>query len=103
MKERTANRMRYEEDQTGLSQLIQNLEPVPGTWPPVYLHEHALIGYDKDGQVKIIAIKKIPTRTVGWRDKAYQTLGRVLIGRNFRSLMESQIRDEEKWTSNPTE
>ena len=95
--------MRYEEDQIGLSQLIQNLEPVPGTLPPVYLHEHVLIGYDKDGQVKIIATKKIPTRTAGWRDKAFETLGRVLIGRNFRSLRESQIRYEERWTSNPTE
>lgn len=95
--------MRYEEDQTGLSQLIQNLVPVPGTLPPVYLHEHALIGYDKEGQVKIIAIKKIPTRTVRWRDRAFETLGRVLIGRNFCSLRENQIRYEEKWTSNLTE
>jgi hypothetical protein len=43
----------YEEIEQILKQLLQDLHPVPGTFPPVYTCGDLLISYDRQGQIKI--------------------------------------------------
>jgi hypothetical protein len=48
---------RYEDDELGLVQLLQELEPIRGTFPPVYMLGEVLIGYDKLEQLTILAAR----------------------------------------------
>lgn len=49
--------MKYQDDEQGLAQLFQDVEYIEGTFPPVYLVDDVLIGYDKLEQIKVIAAK----------------------------------------------
>jgi hypothetical protein len=49
---------RYEDDELGLVQLLQELEPIQGTFPPVYMLGDILIGYDKLEQLTILAARQ---------------------------------------------
>jgi hypothetical protein len=61
--------MSYQDNELGLVQMFQELHPVPGTFPPVYMLDDVLIGYDKLEQLRIIAAsvmaKSEPVRTRG--------------------------------------
>ena len=83
--------MKYEDDQIGLRQLFQDLEPVPDTFPPVYFLDDVLIGYGKDGRVTVIAAQKEAGNPTGWRTRLFTTLGRVLIGDCYGRLVDSQM------------
>jgi hypothetical protein len=45
----------FEETERALRQLLQGVELVPGTFPPVYTWGDLVIGYDRSGQIKVIA------------------------------------------------
>ncbi len=47
--------MTYQDNEEGLVQLLQEVEYVPGTFPPVYRLGGVLIGYDKLEKIKVIA------------------------------------------------
>ncbi len=46
--------MDYRNNEQGLVQLLQKLEYVQGTFPPVYMLGGVLIGYDKLEQIKVL-------------------------------------------------
>ncbi|MCK6625114.1 MAG: hypothetical protein L6R45_08045 [Anaerolineae bacterium] len=51
----------YEENERALKELIQGIKSVPGTFPPVYNCGDMLIGYDRQGQFRVMAsIKSEP-------------------------------------------
>jgi hypothetical protein len=57
------------QDRRELEALLEKAEPVPGTYPPVYIIDGKLIGYDKLEQMYVIETKiESPelTRT-GWK------------------------------------
>ena len=89
--------MSYEQDKIVISRLIQDMEPVPGTYPPVYLFDDALVIYDKQERFKIVAARTRPARSQGWKDKILVSLLQALIGQNFRRLLEYQNRAEGPW------
>lgn len=43
----------HEEVEQALRELFQNVQTVPGTFPPVYTCSNFLIGFDRQGQVKV--------------------------------------------------
>ena len=45
--------LNYEEIEHALKELFQNVQTVPGTWPPVYTCDNFLIGFDGQGQIKV--------------------------------------------------
>lgn len=47
--------MNYKDNELGLTQLLQGLEIVPQTSPPVYILNNIIIGYDRSERIKIIA------------------------------------------------
>jgi len=91
--------MSYEQDKIVISRLIQDMKPVPGTYPPVYLFDDALVIYDKRDRFKIVAARTRPAGPQGWKDKVFKSLLQVLIGQNFRRLMEyqSHVDEPESW------
>ncbi len=46
--------MDYRNNEQGLMQLLQKLEYVQGTFPPVYMLDGVLIGYDKLERIRVI-------------------------------------------------
>lgn len=52
--------MNYKDNELGLTQLLQGLEFVPQTSPPVYILNNILIGYDRSERIKIIAGRREP-------------------------------------------
>ncbi len=46
--------MNYQNNEQGLVQLLQKLEYVEGTFPPVYKLGSFLIGYDKSERIKVL-------------------------------------------------
>jgi hypothetical protein len=46
--------MNYRSNEQALVQLLQKLEYVHGTFPPVYIVDGVLIGYDKLQQIKVL-------------------------------------------------
>jgi hypothetical protein len=49
--------MSYRDDEFGLAQLFQELEPVQGTFPPVYMLGDILIGYNKLEELTVLAAR----------------------------------------------
>lgn len=47
--------MTYQNNEEGLVQLLQEVEYVPGTFPPVYRLGGVLIGYDKLEKLRVLA------------------------------------------------
>lgn len=87
--------MNYENNERELTKLFQDIQYVKGTFPPVYLIEDVLIGYDKLEQIKVLAIENQPTP----RDKEWgnafqrwliQLAGKSSIGYNDINLEESR-------------
>jgi hypothetical protein len=68
--------LNYIETEEALKELLQNIETVPGTFPPVYTCDGFVIGYDRQGKVKILGSTKTeerssqtvvpPKRQTGW-------------------------------------
>ncbi|MCB0163156.1 MAG: hypothetical protein KDI79_02945 [Anaerolineae bacterium] len=52
--------MNYKDNELGLTELLQGLELIPQTSPPVYILNNILIGYDKSERIKIIAGRRQP-------------------------------------------
>lgn len=52
--------MNYKDNELGLTQLLQGLELVPQTSPPVYILNNLIIGYDRSERIKIIAGRREP-------------------------------------------
>jgi hypothetical protein len=46
--------MNYRSNEQALVQLLQKLEYVQGTFPPVYIVDGVLIGYDKLQRIKVL-------------------------------------------------
>ncbi|HEX9921599.1 MAG TPA: hypothetical protein VGD99_02960 [Anaerolineae bacterium] len=57
------------QDRRELEALLEKAEPVPGTYPPVYIIDDKLIGYDKLEQMYVIETKnEDPELTkTGWK------------------------------------
>ena len=66
--------MKYKTDQSGLTELFQDLKPVPYTAPPVYMLDEVLIGYDKLEQIRVIAAQNHPEETRKWLNKIFKFL-----------------------------
>lgn len=86
--------MNYADTERELTKLFHDIQYIKGTFPPVYLVEDILIGYDKLEQIKVIARKNQPTP----QDKAWgnafqrwliQLAGKSSIGYNNINLKES--------------
>lgn len=45
----------YHDNEAGLVQLFQKLEPIQGTFPPVYMLDDMIIGYDKLEKLTVLA------------------------------------------------
>jgi hypothetical protein len=57
----------YEENERALKELFQEVKSVPGTFPPVYTFGDMIIGYDRRGQIRVMAsIKTEPPGANGW-------------------------------------
>lgn len=59
----------YEENERALRELFQEVKSVPGTFPPVYTFGDAIIGYDREGQIRVMAsTKELPSvpEESGW-------------------------------------
>jgi hypothetical protein len=48
----------YEENERALKELFQDLKSVPDTFPPVYNCGDVIIGYDRQGQIRVVASTK---------------------------------------------
>lgn len=48
----------YEENERALRELFQEVKSVPGTFPPVYTCGDVIIGYDREGQIRVMASTK---------------------------------------------
>jgi hypothetical protein len=48
----------YEENERGLKELFQDLQSVPDTFPPVYNCGDVIIGYDRQGHIRVMASTK---------------------------------------------
>lgn len=46
----------YEADEKALKQLLQGVETISGTFPPVYTYSDILISYDRLGQLRVIGV-----------------------------------------------
>jgi len=57
--------MSYQDDELGLVQLFRELEPVQGTFPPVYMLGDVLIGYNKLEQLTVLASRHEAEDQVG--------------------------------------
>ena len=66
--------MNYQNDESGLAELFQDLKPVPDTAPPVYMLDEVLIGYDKLEQIGVIAAQHHPDKTKKWLNKIFKFL-----------------------------
>lgn len=76
-----------------LLKLVEQAEPVPGTFPPVYMLDGVLIGYDKLEQVRVIAQEKDDPGEVTYRLK--NPLGALWNSfAKFRSKLESKADDQ---------
>jgi hypothetical protein len=58
----------YEENERALKELIQDVKSVPDTFPPVYACGEILIGYDAQGQFRVMASIKEQSQLAeaGW-------------------------------------
>lgn len=57
----------YEENERALRELFQEVKSVPGTFPPVYTFGDTIIGYDRQGQIRVMAsIKTESPGENGW-------------------------------------
>jgi hypothetical protein len=66
--------MDYGENERGLKQLLGKLEYIQGTYPPVYRFGSFLIGYDKQGRLKILAVVRDEPVPAKWLGRAWQAL-----------------------------
>ena len=48
----------YQDNEKALKELIQDVKSVPGTFPPVYTCGEVIIGYDGQGQFRVMALMK---------------------------------------------
>jgi hypothetical protein len=55
--------MDYTETEAALKELFQNIQTVPGTFPPVYTCDDFVIGYNRQGQLKILSSPKDEAKT----------------------------------------
>jgi hypothetical protein len=86
--------MNYEDTERELAQLFHEIQYIEGTFPPVYLVEDVLIGYDKLEQIKVLAIENQPASTPKDWGNAFQRwliqlAGKSSIGYNNNNLKES--------------
>jgi hypothetical protein len=66
-KVREAMMVNYEENERALKELFHDLKSVPGTFPPVYTCGDAIIGYDRRGQIRVMASARTePAGENGW-------------------------------------
>lgn len=60
----------YAENERALKELFQDVQSVPGTFPPVYTCGDVIIGYDGQGQIRVMASTKAapaqPNAEGGW-------------------------------------
>jgi hypothetical protein len=57
----------YEENERALKELFHEVKSVPGTFPPVYTCGDTIIGYDRRGQIRVMASTKTePPEGNGW-------------------------------------
>jgi hypothetical protein len=87
--------MNYEDTERELAQLFHDIQYIEGTFPPVYLVDDVLIGYDKLEQIKVIAIENQPISTDKEWGNAFQRwliqlAGKSSIGYNNINLEESR-------------
>ena len=86
--------MNYEDTERELAQLFHDIRYIEGTFPPVYLIEDVLIGYDKLEQIKVLAIENQPAPTHKEWGNVFQRwliqlAGKNSIGYNSNNLKES--------------
>ena len=87
--------MNYEDTERELAQLFHDIHYIEGTFPPVYLVDDVLIGYDKLEQIKVLAIenqlgptdKKWINAFQGW---LVELAGKRSVGYNSINLEESR-------------
>lgn len=107
--EGAANMGNYEENERALRELFQEVKSVPGTFPPVYTCGDAIIGYDREGQIRVMASTKdeLPAVSVesGWL-KRWQARLIPLTGaaEAEQSLIDQWIRrwQSRRWLINKT-
>jgi hypothetical protein len=90
----------YEENERALKELFQDVKSVRGTFPPVYNCGDAIIGYNREGQTKVMASTKVtsPLQTQdGWL-KRWQARLKPLTGTSGteQNLIDSWI---QRWRS----
>jgi hypothetical protein len=81
----------HEEIEQALRELFENVRTVPGTFPPVYTCGDFLIGFDRQGQIKVTGSIQTepdlsPTRTYWlkrWRARVLSSQRRDEIGQKL--------------------
>jgi hypothetical protein len=86
----------YQENERALMELFQEVHTVPGTFPPVYTCGDVIIGYDGQGQIRVMASTKTESPVMmeqGWL-KRWQArlLPLTPIGENPQNLIDAWIR-----------
>jgi hypothetical protein len=95
----------YEENERALKELIQDVKSVPGTFPPVYTCGDVIIGYDRQGQFRVMAsIKAEPVVSTedGWFKRWQSRLTPLTPGdENQQNLIDTWIHrwQERHWKS----
>ena len=55
--------------ESGLLDLLQGVEYIPGTFPPVYMLGNVLISFDKTGRAKMVETSENRQPQTNWTDK----------------------------------
>lgn len=87
----------YEENERALKELFHDVKSVPGTFPPVYTFGDMIIGYDRRGQIRVMASTKTePSGENGWLKRWQARLTPLTAAGTEQSLIDQWIR---RWQS----